>query len=216
MFAMRVFRLTALALTLCAGSAAAGPVSFSSGWNEQRLSLFNANEYRFGVDLGIASDDAVSLIWTRLPRSEWAARSASWAWSVDQSVPATDLRRKGGDDRNISVYFVFLPEDVASSLEGASIRRLMGNRDVRILQYAWGGNHGRGEILASPYAPGQGVTVALRQAGTGAHSETVDLAADFQAAFGTAPGALVGLAVSADSDDTDSVIRATVGGLSLR
>lgn len=194
----------------------AGPVSFATGWDEQRLSLFDANDYSFGADLGILSEDAVSLVWARLPQSEWAARSASWGWSVTQSVPATDLRQKGGDDRNISVYFVFLPQDVAVTMEGSNIRQLMGNRDVRILQYAWGGAHGRGEILPSPYAPGQGVTVALRQAGTGSHSEAVDLAADFQAAFGTAPGALVGLAVSADSDDTDSVIEATLGALSLR
>jgi hypothetical protein len=194
----------------------AGPVSFASGWNEQRLSLFNANDYSFGAELGILSEDAVSLAWTRLPQADWAARAASWSWSVDQSVPATDLRQKGGDDRNISIYFVFLPQEVAVTLEGANIRQLMGNRDVRILQYAWGGNHGRGEILPSPYAPGQGVTVALRQAGTGAHSEAVDLAADFRAAFGTEPGALVGLAVSADSDDTNSAIRGRVGGLSLR
>ena len=201
---------------LLALPAAAGPVSFANGWNHQRLSLFNANDYSFGSQLGIASDNAVSLAWTRLPRGEWGATAASWSWRVDQPVPATDLSRKGGDDRNISLYFVFLPEAEAARLEGANIRQLMGNDSVRILQYAWGGNHGRGQIIGSPYAPGQGATVALRQAGTGAHSESVDLAADFRRAFGAAPGALVGLAVSADSDDTDSVVRAAIGNLSLR
>ena len=213
---MRFAVSLAIPVAMLATALSAGPVSFSSGWNEQRLSLFNSNDYSFGSSLGILSEDAVSLAWARLPRGEWGARAASWSWNVDASVPATDLARKGGDDRNISIYFVFLPESVAASMEGAGIRQLMGNRDVRILQYAWGGNHGRGAILASPYAPGQGVTVALRQAGTGAHSESVDLARDFQAAFGTAPEALVGLAVSADSDDTDSVIRASVSGLALR
>ena len=206
----------ALPLALLATTLSAGPVSFSSGWNEQRLSLFNSNDYSFGSSLGIVSQDAVSLAWTRVPRADWGARGASWSWRVDASVPPTDLARKGGDDRNISLYFVFLPEAEAAALEGANIRQLMGNGSVRILQYAWGGNHGRGAILASPYAPGQGVTVALRQAGTGSHSESVDLASDFQRAFGSAPGALVGLAVSADSDDTDSVIQAAVSGLTLR
>lgn len=213
---MRYTLPLAIPAALIAGTVFAGPVSFSSGWNEQRLSLFNSNDYSFGQSLGIVSEDAVSLAWARLPSSEWGAQAASWSWSVDQSVPATDLRRKGGDDRNISIYFVFLPDAVATSMEGANIRQLMGNNDVRILQYVWGGNHGRGAILGSPYAPGQGVTVAMRQAGTGAHSESVDLARDFQAAFGSAPGSLVGLAVSADSDDTNSAIRASVSGLALR
>jgi hypothetical protein len=213
---MRAVASAILCATLAAGAAHAGPVSFASGWNEQRLQLFNSNDYQFGNQLGIVSDSAVSLVWTRLPRSEWGATGATWSWRVDQSVPATDLSRKGGDDRNISLYFVFLPEAEADRLDGANIRQLMGNDQVRILQYAWGGNHGRGQIIGSPYAPGQGVTVALRQAGTGAHSEQVDLAGDFRRAFGAEPGALVGLAVSADSDDTDTAIRAAIGGLTLR
>jgi hypothetical protein len=208
-------RILAPLAILFATSANADPVSFASGWNEQRLQLFNSNDYTFGSTLGIVSEGAVSLAWTRVPRGEWGATGATWSWQVDQSVPATDLARKGGDDRNISLYFVFLPQDEAAALEGANIRQLMGNSNVLILQYAWGGNYGRGAIVPSPYAPGQGVTVALRQAGTGVHAENVDLARDYAAAFGGTPGALVGLAVSADSDDTDSVIRAAVGSLSL-
>lgn len=207
----------ALPLVLAASAATAGPISFGSSWNEQRLQLFNSNDYAFnGGSLGIASDGAVSLAWTRTSRGDWGARAASWSWAVDQSVPATDLRRKGGDDRNISIYFVFLPEADAAQMEGANIRQLNGNPNVRILQYAWGGNHSRGAVLGSPYAPGQGATVALRQAGTGSASENVDLARDFAAAFGGAPGALVGIAVSADSDDTNTNIRASVSNLAVR
>ncbi len=208
-------RMLTLAATLFASTAAAGPVSFSSGWQEQRLSLFSSNDYTFGQQLSMVSDGAVSIAWTRLPQAEWNATGASWNWRVDQSVPATDLSRKGGDDRNLSVYFVFVPQSVAAELSGQGIRSLLGRNDVRVMQYAWGGNHGRGTIIPSPYGQG-GVTIPLRQAGSGSHSESVDLAADHQRAFGTAPGALVGLAVSGDSDDTDSVIRAAIAGLTLR
>jgi hypothetical protein len=208
--------LLSLPLALAATAAAAGPVSLAEGWNHQRLSLFSSNDYSYGASLGIASDGAVSLTWKPLGRSDWGARAASWSWAVDRSVPATDLAQKGGDDRNISLYFVFLPGDEAERLQGAGLLRLQRNDAVRILQYAWGGAHDRGEILASPYAPGQQVTVALRRAGTGQHSESVDLARDYAAAFGGQPGALVGLAVSADSDDTDSAVRARISDLTLR
>ncbi len=211
-----MFRSIALGLALIASPVVAGQVTFSSGWSEQRLQIFNSNDFSLGNSLGITSEGAVSLVWTRMPRGEWGARAASWNWEVSASVPPTNLGQRGGDDRNISVYFVFLPEAVANQMEGANIRQLNRNPDVRILQYVWGGNHGRGEIIGSPYAPGQGVTVALRQAGTGSHSESVDLARDYAAAFGGAPGALVGLAVSADSDDTDTVIRAGVSPITLR
>lgn len=204
-------------LAFAAAPAFAGPVLFSDGWQEQRLKLFSSNDYDFGTNLGIRSDGSVSLAWTRLPEGEWNARAASWSWTVDQSVPPTDLSQKGGDDRNISVYFVFLPQDQAANMQDASILSLLGNDAVRVLQYAWGGNHERGQVIPSPYGPaGQGATVALRQASTGSHNESVDLSRDYAAAFGGTPGALVGLAVSADSDDTDTEIRAALGNLVLQ
>jgi len=213
---MRILSL-ALPIFLAASAAAAGPISFGGNWNEQRLQLFNSNDYSFnGGSMGIASDGGVSLAWSRTGRSDWGARSASWNWSVDQSVPATDLRRKGGDDRNISIYFVFLPEADAAQMEGANIRQLNNNPNVRILQYVWGGNHARGSVQQSPYAPGQGANVILRQAGTGSNSENVNLASDFATAFGGTPGALVGIAVSSDSDDTRSSVRASVSNLAVR
>lgn len=209
--------LSAVFATCAAVSASAGEVSFNNGWQEQRLSLFSSNDYTFGENLGLVSEGSVSIAWSRVDREDWATSGASWNWTVDQSVPATDLGRKGGDDRNISLYFVFVPESIAPDLEGANIRSLLGNDDVRIIQYAWGGNHARGEVIPSPYGPqGQGVTIALRQAGTGSFSESVDLEADYARAFGGEKGALVGLAVSGDSDDTDSVIRAALGNLILR
>jgi hypothetical protein len=214
---MRLMISTVFAIATSLAPAFAGPVSFANGWQEQRLSLFSSNDYSFGTNLGLVSNGSVSIAWSRVAREDWDTGGASWTWTVDQSVPATDLSLKGGDDRNISVYFVFVPADLAPGLEGANIRSLLGNPDVRIIQYAWGGNHASGQVIASPYGPrGQGVTIALRQAGTGTFSETVDLGADYARAFGGAKGALVGLAVSGDSDDTDSVIRAAIGDLILR
>ena len=58
--------------------------------------------------------------------------------------------------------------------------------------------------------------MVLRPSGTGAASENVNLARDYARAFGGSPGALVGLAVSGDSDDTGSMIEATVSGLRLQ
>jgi hypothetical protein len=214
---MTMIRTLSLLSVLAAGPALAGPVDFANGWSEQKLSLFSSNDYRFGNTLSMVSDGSVSIAWTRLPEAEWGARAATWTWTVEQSVPPTDLSRKGGDDRNISLYFVFVPQAVAADLSGAGIRALLGRDDVRVIQYAWGGNNPVGGVIASPYGtPGTGVTIPLRQADTGSHSESVDLAADYARAFGGAPGALVGLAVSGDSDDTSSVIRAALGGLVLR
>ncbi|MFD0860480.1 DUF3047 domain-containing protein [Roseovarius aquimarinus] len=193
--------------------AMAGPLG---GWTEQKFSLFSGNDWRQGSDsVAVRSNDTVSMLWTTLPEAEWSSTGASWSWSVDQSVPATDLARKGGDDRNLSLYFVFMPEEIARQNVNSGIRQLLDVEEARVLMYVWGGNAQRGALLGSPYLGGQGKTVVLRGAGTGAHSERVDLAADYRRAFGGAPTSLVGLALSADSDDTNGAIAASLSGLTL-
>jgi hypothetical protein len=116
----------------------------------------------------------------------------------------------------VSLYFVFLPNDLVTEAEGRPIRWLLKRPEVRVLLYVWGGKGPRGRLVPSPYLQGQGTSVVLRDAGTGAFSETVDLASDYRRAFGHEAGALVGLAVSSDGDDTGSVVRATLSDLELR
>jgi len=192
-------------------------VSFDASWATQRFSLFSSNKYGFkGNSMSIASDGSVSLAYARVKPGLWAARSAKWSWAVAQSVPVTDLGKKGGDDRNASLYFVFLPQAEAEALGAkADVRKLLTSTSARVLTYVWGDNRKRGTILASPYLGSRGKTVLLRPAGTGSFSESVNLAADYKRAFGGTPGALVGLAVSADSDDTKTAILASLSGLSL-
>lgn len=195
----------------------AAPVSFDGSWKHQRFSLFSGNDYaRRGGALDVTSDAAVSLLYRELPKSAWQASGASWNWQVSQSVPPTNLARKGGDDRNLALYFVFLPEGAAERAQGSRVTRLLSNEDVRVLVYVWGGDHARGEVLNSPYLGARGKTVVLRGAGTGEARESVDLNADFRRAFGGQATSLVGLAVSGDSDDTDSMIRARISGLQVR
>ncbi|WP_240610968.1 DUF3047 domain-containing protein [Oceaniglobus ichthyenteri] len=215
-----VFRLsmTAVLVAGClAGAAHGGQLAFS-GWTEQKFSLFSKVNFRqAGNTLAFRSDDAASLIWQRVPQADWSTQSAAWRWDVTASVPPTDLTRKGGDDRNASMYFVFLPRDVTEANAGSgNIRKLLANPDARVLMFVWGGAHTRGQILASPYLGARGKTVILRGAGTGSFNENVDLARDFSRAFGGAPGALVGVAVSADSDDTNTQSAGQISGLTLR
>ena len=104
-------RPLAIALALTIGSAvnAASPVSFDNSWKTQRFSLFSANSYGFrGNTLTVASMGAVSLAYTALSESLWPSKSASWNWRVIKGVPATDLRNKGGDDRNLAMYLPLL------------------------------------------------------------------------------------------------------------
>ena len=190
---MKIFALLLAVLALNVNSALA--MSFGN-WKEQRFFLFSGNEWLQSQDrVLVTSDDAVSLIWTPVDSSIGDATTASWTWSVDRSVPATNLDQKGGDDRNLSLYFVFMPQEVADANRGAGIRKLLGVKEARVLMYVWGGDYGRGQVLSSPYLGPRGRTIVQRSAGIGQHSEAVDLAADYLRAFGEQRTQLVGLAI---------------------
>ncbi len=205
--------LIAALFTLAASNAVANPMT---NWTEQKFALFSSNDYTATeTSVDVQSAGTVSMLWTALPPSDWSTRQASWDWSVTTSVPPTDLTQKGGDDRNLSLYFVFMPEDVTRQNQSASIRSLLAVEEARVLMYVFGGNHKIGDVLTSPYLGDRGRTIIRRSAGTGSYTESVDLATDYTRAFGGEATALVGLALSADSDDTDSQISARLENLKL-
>lgn len=196
--------------------ATAQPLPFDGNWSEQGFLRLFSNDYRQqGSSLQVVSDGTVSLLWRATPASMQGATRANWGWAVAEGVPATDLRRKGGDDRNLAVYFAWTTPEKAASLNPNRATALLRDADTRVLVYVWGDDDARGTLQNSPYLPGL-KTIVLRQASTGQHSESVDLAADYARAFGGAPGVLVGVGISADSDDTGTKIRATVTAPDLR
>ena len=203
--------ICALILTVLSSLAGAEQVYFGDGWSEQRFSLFSSNDFVLGGDtLDIRSNKTVSILWSRLPLSLWGGRHATWDWSVRFSVPPTDLTQKGGDDRNLSIYFLFLPEKVALGIINGGLTALLDNPDVRILMYLWGGYHSPGQVLPSPYLGVRARSLILRSAGVGSATEQVDLARDYRRAFASEPQKLVGIAVSSDSDDTGTEVVASL------
>lgn len=200
-------------MTAQTGQVAAEEIAFS-GWTHQKFSLLGGNTWRQdGRELSVESNGSVSLLWRAIPKTSWQAASASWNWSVDVGVPPTDLSQKGGDDRNLSFYVIFAPQNVAEVTEGMGIRKLLENPDIRVLMYVWGGTHDRGKVVPSPYLGARGKTIVLRPAGLGQHNEDVDLRADLNRVYGRSDFALIGVAVSADSDDTETRIMARMSSL---
>ncbi len=194
----------------------AGPIRFDDWKTHWFASLFSRVDFDGAAQrMAVSADGSVSITYKLLPASEWGATNAQWTWSVSKSVPPTDLTRKGGDDRNLALYFAFLPKDQAAVAGKQSLRKLLKNSDGRVLVYVHGGAHKRGSVLPSPYLGARGKTLVLRGSGTGASSEKINLAADYKRAFGGQPGALVALALSADSDDTDAEMMGVIEGLRL-
>ncbi|MEQ8656491.1 MAG: DUF3047 domain-containing protein [Hyphomicrobiales bacterium] len=194
------------------------PIRFS-GWQSWTFRGIPPTSFAMsGSTLNINAQQSSSVVYGVVPTAGRGASSASWQWQVSQTVGPTNLAARGGDDRAIALYFVFVDADTAARFGDStpSMSRLLGMRGGRTLIYVWGGNTARGAVLDSPYLRGRGKTVVLRSAGTGGWTnETVNLATDHQRAFGQPKDTLIAVGVSSDSDDTGAVNVAGLRNLSL-
>ncbi len=207
--------MTVFLFAISMSPAHAEPVLFDGSWKEQGFLRLRSNDYELqSSKLDVVSNGTVSILWRALETNHRTARSAKWTWEVREGVIGTDLRRKGGDDRNLAIYFVFTDPETVRALDQTTPRRLLRNHNTHALVYVWGGEHASGSILKSPYHSRMR-TLVLRPSSIGYHSEHVDLAADYSAAFGSQIGTLVGVGVSADSDDTGGRVLASIENLEL-
>ncbi|MFK7792246.1 MAG: DUF3047 domain-containing protein [Devosiaceae bacterium] len=208
-----------LAAMLPIGAARANtPIDFS-GWQSWTFRGIPQTDFSLSANnLNITANQSSSVVYGVVPTVGRAASQASWQWQVSQGVAPTDLAARGGDDRSIALYFVFVDADTAARFGDStpSMSRLLGMRGGRTLIYVWGGNSARGAVLDSPYLRGRGKTVVLRPAGIGGWTnESVNLANDHQRAFASAKQTLIAIGVSSDSDDTGAVNQAALRNLTL-
>ncbi len=219
---MRATNMAFLALLAAgAGVAAAAPIGFgpdlaAQGW--ERVDFRGRSPAQFAASpdaLQIRADSGVSLLWRALPRALADASRANWRWRVETGVPATDLARKGADDRNIALYFLFADDPRDLDDPPGSLTEAV--RKGRALVYVWGGERA-GDVVSSPHMRGRGQLLVAEPAGGAGFwkSQSVDLRADFRRVFAREPGPLIGVAVSGDSDDTGSRIDATLADLDIR
>lgn len=213
----RQFLLAGAAAGLIPARAGATPLAFDARWEALTFSGIPPTRYALSGDsVRITAEQSSSVIYRAVPEALRGARRARWWWRVEDSVPPTDLAQRGGEDRNISLYFVFLDQRAAARLSpDTSLSRLLRNRAARTLLCVWGGQQAPGTLVPSPYMRGRGTSVILRRAEPGAHDEDVDLDAFHRRAFDGPAGVLVGVAISSDSDDTGVTVRAALGGLRL-
>jgi DUF3047 family protein len=215
---MRRLLTTLIALTLTAPMALAHEIDFTKDWKTLEFRSIPATEYIMnGASVDITARKSSSVTYSPIHRPDWQAFNAAWSWEAISSVPPTNLSEKGADDRNIALYFVFLDQKTANKIgETASIRKLLTSRKSRILVYTFGGDKPDGTFEPNPYLGKRGAIIIKRGAVVGAFDEAVDLAADYQQAFGEAPEALVGIALASDSDNSDMTITARVENLVLK
>lgn len=166
-----------------------------------------------------SSSAASSLVYT-LPDTVTANAQLQWRWKVSQAVPNSAMADKATDDYAARVYVFFdydksrLPFtdrvkiDMARTLYGADL-------PTAALCYVWGTADAVGAIAPNPYTDRVRMIVLQRGDAKAGQwiSESRDLAADFQAAFGEPAPAVTGIALGADTDNTGATVEARFGDL---
>ena len=187
----------------------------ASGW--ETVSFPKIAPVEFSAHAGtleVVANSAAGLLWHALKAPRPAPATAQWSWKVELGVPVTDLKRRGEDDRALAVYFVF--GETGDATKGPMA--LLSASTTRALVYVFGGNGPRLSLVPSPHMGNRGKFIILRP-GDGPKrqwlQESVDLKADYIRAFGQAPGLLLAVAVSSDSDDTRGRNRAQLRGLRI-
>ncbi|MGG5823134.1 DUF3047 domain-containing protein [Falsiroseomonas sp. HW251] len=158
------------------------------------------------------------------------ASCLAWRWRVDAGPPATDLSRKGGDDRAIAITigfadfgpqagFVLRTQHAVAQASAGPL-----NLPRSALSYVYGGTGREGQgrpqgFFPSPWTSGLTQLRVLRPAEAPRGQwveERVDLGADWRAAFGgDRVPALQDLTISADVEDTGARLDAQVENIRL-
>ncbi len=168
-----------------------------------------------GGGVSVQGEAQASFVWRRV---EAPPGCLSWRWRVDAGPPATDLTRRGGDDKALSVAVGFSGWPPGATVWQKAQHRLAQARAGNdrplprsVLMYVWGGTGREQAFFTTPYLAGLGRMRVLRAADAPRGRwlpERVDLAADWRAAFGGDPPPLEEVAVGTDVDDTASRVDA--------
>lgn len=210
-----------LAATVAAPAFAATPTALEAAW--KHLTFRNLPPTRFAPGaagtIEIVADRSSSILYRATRVDPAATPRLNWRWRVDAGVRATDLAKKGGDDRSLAVLVGFAFDRAHASVGEAARHRvetMMADTEPPgvVIFYVWGGAEA-GRTTRSPYRRNNYVII-LRAASTPTGrwlDESVDVAADYRRLTGHAPPPVVQLGLCSDSDDTNMVVRGAVSEL---
>lgn len=163
------------------------------------------------VLLRIDANNSNALMYRKLTAAEQNATHLRWSWRVDQAPPVTSLRRVDGEDRPLAVYVGFEVKrkhlGLWTRLKRSIVSRVSGLPSGQIVTYVWGGDDPRGSHFDNPYIPRISRMKILRdgqQPLATWFEEEIDLFKDFAEVFDYPAVRPTFIAVSADSEDSQT------------
>lgn len=157
----------------------------------------------------------------RVPPSE--LNQVKFSWKVPQLIEAADLTLREGDDSPVRIVLTFEGNRSSWSAKNtmlSELSQLLTGEELpyATLMYVWSNQRAAGSVILNPRT--DRIRKLVVESGSKNLNQWLDyernIAADFEQAFGEKPGALVGVALMTDTDNTRSKTRAYYGPVSMR
>jgi Protein of unknown function (DUF3047) len=169
------------------------------------------------------ADRSVSMFRQRLNVQAQDIGVLHFSWKVPGLIEAADMGQRDLDDSPVRLVLVFEGDRSQFSQKNRMLSELslalMGEElPYATLMYVWCNQCKRGDVIINPR------TDRIRKLAVESGKENVgrwldyerDIRADFVKAFGEEPGALTGIALMTDTDNTQSKATAWYGPISLK
>lgn len=169
------------------------------------------------------ADGSVSLLRQHMHVPGSALPHMRFSWKVPQLIEASDMALRDSDDSPVRVVLTFEGNRAQWSTKNALLSELSQALTGEPLPYAtlmyvWCNKRAPGSVIHNPRT--DRIRKIVLESGNQNLNQWLDyerdIKADFERAFGEAPGALLGVALMTDSDNTRSQTRAYYGPISLR
>jgi hypothetical protein len=169
------------------------------------------------------ADSSASLLrqQVRIPSGE--LQNVKFSWKVPQLIEAADMALRDGDDSPVRLVLTFEGNRANWSAKNAMLSELSltltgEELPYATLMYVWCNKRAPGSVIHNPRT--DRIRKMVVESGSKNLNQWMDyernIKADFERAFGEAPGTLLGVALMTDSDNTRSKTRAYYGPISMR
>ena len=208
------------------------PLQFSaqdkSKWQAMRLPGKLLTAYRVAPQgthdaLLAEATSSASLLRQALHISPDQLGALQFDWRVDQLIAGADMRQREAEDSPVRLILVFEGDRQRFSAQNNLLSELTLSLTGEPLPYAtlmyvWCNDCPAGSVIVNPRT--DRIRKLAVESGAGRVGQWLsyrrDLRADFEKAFGEPPGALLGLAIMTDTDNTRSTTRAWYGVIRLQ
>jgi hypothetical protein len=169
------------------------------------------------------ADSSASMLRKKIRLNANELQQVRFSWKVPQLIENADMALRDTDDSPVRIVLAFEGDRSKWSAKNAMLselsRTITGEElPYATLMYVWSNQQAAGSVINGPRT--DRIRKIVVESGNKNLGQWLDyerdIKADFERAFGEAPGALVGLALMTDTDNTRSQSKAYYGPVSVR